>query len=118
MGAKKPFSSLTSYSVQPVINITIMALIVIGGIGFFTWEDIKNNKGHFKKYRMQSKVILTVTGALILLSAIYFYFFEFSQMPFAQRVWTSLFQSVLFCLKQPLQLVQSDCHLGLHLNLE
>ena len=43
---------------------------------------------------MQSKVILTVTGALILLPAIYFYFFEFSQMPFAERVWTSLFQSV------------------------
>lgn len=94
IGAKKPFSSLTSYSVQPVVNITIMALIIIGGIGFLTWEDIKNNKWHFKKYRMQSKVILTVTGALILLPAIYFYFFEFSQMPFAERVWTSLFQSV------------------------
>ena len=94
IGAKKPFSSLTSYSVQPVVNITIMALIIIGGIGFLTWEDIKNNKWHFKKYRMQSKVILTVTGALILLPAIYFYFFEFSHMPFAERVWTSLFQSV------------------------
>lgn len=74
IGAKKPFSSLTSYSVQPVVNITIMALIIIGGIGFLTWEDIKNNKWHFKKYRMQSKVILTVTGALILLPAIYFTF--------------------------------------------
>ena len=42
IGAKKPFSSLTSYSVQPVVNITIMALIIIGGIGFLTWEDIKN----------------------------------------------------------------------------
>lgn len=94
IGAKEPFSSLTSYSVQPVVNITVMALIIIGGIGFLTWEDIKNNKWHFKKYRMQSKVILAVTAALILLPAIYFYFFEFSRLPFPERVWTSLFQSV------------------------
>lgn len=94
IGAKEPFSSLTSYSVQPVVNMTVMALIIIGGIGFLTWEDIKNNKWHFKKYRMQSKVILAVTAALILLPAIYFYFFEFSRLPFPERVWTSLFQSV------------------------
>ena len=94
MGAKKPFSSLTSYSMQPVVNTTIMVLIVIGGIGFLTWEDIKNNKWHFKKYRMQSKVILAVTAALILLPAIYFFFIEFSRLPFPERVWTSLFQSV------------------------
>lgn len=94
MGAKQPFSSLTSYSVQPAVNITIMLLIIIGGIGFLTWEDIHNNKWHFKKYRMQSKVIFTVTGALIFLPTIYFYFFEFSDMPFSQRLWASLFQSV------------------------
>ena len=35
-----PFVSLTSYAVNPVINIVIMLLIIIGGIGFFTWEDI------------------------------------------------------------------------------
>ena len=94
MGAKKPFSSLTSYSMQPVVNTTIMVLIVIGGIGFLTWEDIKNNKWHFKKYRMQSKVILTVTAILIFLPVVYFYFFEFSRLPFPERVWISLFQSV------------------------
>ncbi len=94
IGIKEPFSSLTSYSAQPVVNITIMALIIIGGIGFLTWEDIKNNKWHIKKYRMQSKVILTVTGLLVLLPAIYFFFFEFSELPLAQRFWMSLFQSV------------------------
>ena len=35
-----PFVSLTSYAVNPGINIVIMLLIIIGGIGFFTWEDI------------------------------------------------------------------------------
>lgn len=88
------YPSLTGYVGEPTINIVIMILIIVGGIGFLTWDDICTNRWHFKKYRMQSKVILTVTGALILLPAIYFYFFEFSQMPFAERVWTSLFQFV------------------------
>lgn len=94
IGIREPFSSLTSYSAQPVINITIMALIVTGGIGFLTWEDIKNNKWHFQKYRMQSKVILTVTASLILFPAIYFFLFEFTDLPLGQRIWVSLFQSV------------------------
>ena len=71
-----------------------MLLIVIGGIGFLTWDDIKNNGWHFKKYRMQSKVILTVTSLLILLPAVYFFFFEFSDMPFGERILASFFQSV------------------------
>lgn len=94
MGVKEPFSSITSYSAQPVINITIMLLIIVGGIGFLTWEDIKNNKWNFKKYRMQSKVILTVTALLIVFPALYFFFFEFSDLPFIKRIWVSLFQSV------------------------
>lgn len=94
MGTKEPYSSLTSYSVHPVVNIIIMALIIIGGIGFLTWEDIRNNKWHIKKYRMQSKVILTVTAALILLPAIYFYFFEFSDLNLSERILNSSFQAV------------------------
>ena len=94
IGIKTPFSSLTSYSAQPMINFTIMALIVIGGIGSFTWEDIKLHKHHLKKYPMQSKTILTTTAVLLLLPALYFYFFEFSNLPLKERIWSSLFQSV------------------------
>ena len=71
-----------------------MMLIIAGGIGFLTWEDIKNHKWHFKKYRMQSKVIFMVTGILIFLPALYFFYFEFSNVPLKERVWVSLFQSV------------------------
>lgn len=39
MGARASFSSLTSYAEEPVINLTIMLLIIIGGIGFLTWDD-------------------------------------------------------------------------------
>lgn len=94
IGVREPFSSLTSYVAEPIVNVAIMALIITGGIGFLTWEDVKNNKWHFRKYRMQSKVILTVTALLIFLPAVYFFFCEFSELPFAERIWCSLFQSV------------------------
>ncbi len=94
MGIKVPFSSLTDYAGHPVVPIAIALLIVIGGIGFLTWEDIYTNRLHFHKYRMQSKVILTVTGALIVLPTVYFFFFEFSQEPLGKRFLLSIFQSV------------------------
>lgn len=94
IGIREPFSSLTSYASQPVVNLTVMALIVTGGLGFLTWADIQKNKWHFKKYRMQSKVILSMTAGLILIPAVYFFFFEFSDMAFGERIWCALFQSV------------------------
>lgn len=94
MGRKTPFSSLTSYSGHPVVNITIMSLIVIGGIGFITWDDIKVNKYHIKKYRMQSKVVLVTTSLLIFIPALYFFFFEFLNVPVGERILNSLFQAI------------------------
>lgn len=94
MGTVSPFSSLTSYSAQPAINITVMLLIIIGGIGFLVWEDIKTNKRHIKKYRMQSKVVLSVTAFLLIVPFIYFYFYEFKHITGCERVYLSLFQTV------------------------
>ena len=94
MGTKSPYSSLTSYANHPVVNITIMLLIVIGGIGFLTWQDIRQNDFHIRRYRMQSKVILATTGILLIVPAIYFFFFEFSAEPMGRRIFLSLFQSV------------------------
>lgn len=88
------FCSLTSYTSNPVINIAVMLLIVIGGIGFLTWDDIYNNKFKIKKYRMQSKIILVTSLILILLPAIYFFFFDYSDYNIGNRLLASLFQSV------------------------
>ena len=94
MGTKAPFSSLTSYSAQPLINAVIMLLIIIGGIGFLVWEDVKTNEHHIKKYRMQTKVVLSATLFLIMLPAIYFYFAEFNELSLNERILNSMFQSV------------------------
>ncbi len=94
MGCKAPYSSLTGFIGNPAVNLTIMILIVTGGIGFLTWDDIKTNRFRFQRYRMQSKVILATTALLIFFPALYFFFFEFSDAPLAERVFSSLFQSV------------------------
>ena len=94
MGVTGKFSSLTSFAANPVVNLVIMTLIVVGGIGFFTWLDIKENKWHIKKYRLQSKVVLAVSAFLILVPAIMFFFLEFQHMPLGERIWSSFFQSV------------------------
>ena len=88
------YPSLTSYADSPIINITIMLLIVTGGIGFLTWDDICENKLHFHHYRMQSKVILVTTAFLLVLPAIFFFFVDFSSLPIGKRVLASFFQSV------------------------
>lgn len=94
MGIRTPLSSLTGFSGNPVINITIMLLIIIGGIGFLTWSDIRTRKIHFREYRLQSKVILSMTVLLIIIPAVYFYFGEFGELPQKERILQSLFQSV------------------------
>jgi len=88
------YASLTSYISHPLINITIMLLIIIGGIGFLTWEDILKNKYRIKNYRMQTKVILTTSLLLILFPAFFFFFRDFADMPMQERIFSSLFQAV------------------------
>lgn len=88
------FVSMTSYAGNPYVNLILMLLIIAGGIGFLTWEDIYKHKLRFRKYKTQSKVILLTTLFLLLLPALCFFFFEFSDEPASRRIWLSLFASV------------------------
>ena len=88
------YPSLTGYAGSPIINITIMLLIMIGGIGFLTWDDICEHKWHFHRYRVQSKVILAITGFLIVVPAAFFFFEDFSALPTGTQLLVSFFQSV------------------------
>ena len=99
MGSKEQFSSLTSYYGNPVINLVISFLIVFGGIGFLTWDDMHKCGLKFKKYRLQSKIALATTAVLIIVPALYFYCFEFSrpiwdEFSASDKVLASIFQSV------------------------
>lgn len=99
MGTKEKFSSLTSFQSNPLINIVITFLIVFGGIGFLSWDDMRKHKLRFKKYRLQSKISLTVTAALLIIAFAYFYCAEFSRpvwdsLSAGDKIWASLFQAV------------------------
>ena len=56
--------------------------------------DKKTNKHHLKKYRMQTKVVLSATLFLIIAPTVYFYFAEFNELPVSERILNSMFQSV------------------------
>jgi hypothetical protein len=88
------YSSLTSFYNDPVLIITVSALIITGGIGFMTWTDIAKNGIHLKRYRMQSKVILVTTLALIIIPTVIFYFEDFRSGSAADRFLLSFFQAV------------------------
>ena len=94
MGIEKPFSSLTTLATNPVINYTIMALIVIGGLGFFVWEDIKLNGLHFKHYKLHTKIVLVTTGILIVVPAAYFLVVNGEAFSGGAPITKALFQSV------------------------
>lgn len=94
MGSREKYSSLTSFIDNPLINIVIMVLIIVGGIGFLVWEDVKTNRHHLHKYRMQSKIVLITSAILILIPALFFFFTCFSGMPLKGRIFSSIFQSV------------------------
>lgn len=94
LGVREPFSSMTSYHSNIYINIILMLLIVTGGIGFLVWGDIGRNKHRFRHYTLQSKVVLTTSVILILLPALYFFFYEYQGEGFHNRLIHSVFQSV------------------------
>lgn len=94
MGVRSPFSSLVSYGGSVYVNIIVMLLIVIGGIGFLVWNDVATFRFRLQKYSLQSKIVLVTSLALIVLPAVSFFFLEYGSLPGKERVLASLFQSV------------------------
>jgi len=99
MGYRKQFASLTYQAGDWYFNIIIMALIVIGGLGFVVWFDLIDTRFKVKKLHLQSKLVLTISGSLIVLGAVVIYIFElngtlYGNMPVGEKILASLFQSV------------------------
>ena len=70
------YSSLTHYKSDITVNLTISALIIIGGIGFLVWSDLVKHKFNFKKYSLHSKIVLCVTLFLLIAGTISFFVIE------------------------------------------
>lgn len=98
MGCEEQYGSFTAYAGDWIINIIIMALIVIGGIGFFVWNDITIHRLDVKRYSLHTKIVLLTTGILIVGGAGLFFIIErnhiLADMSPAEQVFSSLFNSV------------------------
>lgn len=93
-GTHGEFSSMTPYMDNPIIVITLVFLILTGGLGFLTWMDIRKHGFKFYKYSTQSKLILVMELILVLVPMVYLWFGEYSGYPANQRFLASLFQAV------------------------
>ncbi|HIZ09171.1 MAG TPA: Trk family potassium uptake protein [Candidatus Borkfalkia avicola] len=87
------FSSLTAYSGDPIVCITIPLLIIVGGLGFFVWQDIKNNKFHVRKYELHTKLVLIMTAVLVVVPTAIIAIAE-NTLPWGERILSSLFTAV------------------------
>lgn len=93
------YVSLTGYAGDPLVSLTIAGLIVLGGIGFLTWRDVGDHGFHLNRYRLQSKLVLAATAALLLGGFVFFLFYEFRlpqwrELQGGERVLASAFQAV------------------------
>jgi trk system potassium uptake protein TrkH len=98
MGCIEPYSSLVYWADDPVVCLTISSLILIGGIGFFVWADLQQNRLRFSRYQLHTKLTLTVTAALTVVGTALFFIVErnntLAGMPVWQQILDALFSSV------------------------
>lgn len=92
-------SSLTGFAGNWYVNIVIMLLIFIGGLGFFVWHDLLTQRFCLKKLRLQSKMVLSISAILVLVGALLFLGVEqsseaYQDLSAGERILVSLFHSV------------------------
>lgn len=98
MGELEAGSSMILFNGNAVVMITLSMLILIGGLGFFVWDDILVCRGRFKKYQVHTKLVLACTAVLTVIPFVLFFIFEnshaFEGMDLFDKLINSLFQSV------------------------
>lgn len=98
-GAIAPGQSVITFNNDPVVLITLMALVVIGGLGFFVWEEVVMLRS-FKKFSVYTKLVLITTGVVILGGTVLILALEWNNpntlgsMPVGQKILNGFFQSV------------------------
>lgn len=99
MGCVEPGVSILHYNRDPVVCLTLMALVVLGGLGFFVWEEVARLR-HFRKFSVYTKLVLLVTGVLLGAGGVAFAVFEWNNpgtignMTVSEKLLAAGFQSV------------------------
>lgn len=99
MGQSGKFSSLAPYADDAVVNLTVIGLIITGGLGFAVWDDVYRTK-NFRDLHLHSKLVLTTTGLLLLAGFLVIFLLEMNNagtlgsMNWRGKLLASLFHSV------------------------
>ena len=93
-----PFSSLESFVSDPLVDLVAVSLILLGGLGFFFWDDLIENRFRFRRLQLHTRVVLVITPVIVLVPACLFFCFEagasMAGMDAGTRVLASLFSAV------------------------
>jgi len=98
MGYQGEYCSFVSAVDSPLINLPIMTLIVVGGLGFIVWADLWDKKWHVKKYHFHTKLVLSASAVLLFGGAVLFYLLErggaMAELSVSGKIYASFFASV------------------------
>ena len=98
MGTISPGCSLTPFYDDALVNLVLVVLIQVGGLGFLVWDDLMLRRLDVKRWRLHTKLVIVTSAILTFGGAALFFFLEKSatggSMNFGARVWTALFASV------------------------
>ena len=98
-GSINPGASLITFNNDPVVCITLMVLVVLGGLGFFVWEEMARVR-NFKKFSVYTKLVLVTSAVLLVGGAALILLLEWNNagtlgnMPWGQKILNAFFQSV------------------------
>ena len=99
LGFRNPGGSLMDYHTDPVICLTLTALVVLGGLGFLVWDEILRERSP-RKWSVYTKLVLSTTAVLLLSGMVLTCVLEWDnpdtlgKLPFVQKLFAALFQSM------------------------
>ena len=99
LGVIAPGQSMIPMNDKPLVMLTLMALITVGGLGFFVWEEIARVRS-VKKFSVYTKLVLIATGAILTAGTVLILILEWNNpktlgpMPIWQKIFNALFQTV------------------------
>ena len=90
--------SLSAYAADPLVSLTLCALIIIGGLGFCVWGDVTDCKCNPAKFQLNTKIVLFVSLVLLTASTALYMVFEwnnpfYGDYNFGQKLLCSFFQA-------------------------
>ncbi len=98
-GVDGAYSSLTNYSGDPLVIMTVALLIILGGLGFIVWENFLNIR-RVKKLSLHTRAVLISTGILVVISTLFYLLAEWDNpatlggMDFGGKLMNSFFAGV------------------------